>query len=136
MNGTAVDAAIATLVCNAAIHSHSLGLGGGFFMTLYVKSEGQSYFLNARETAPAQAHELMYSQKPEQSQNGALAIAVPGELKGFVEAKARFGNPKLSLLDLFQPTIDMCNEGFKATRSLERAINQFDTKAKFDQNLR
>ena len=37
-NGTAVDIAIAVLVCNGAVHSHSLGLGGGLFMTIYIKS--------------------------------------------------------------------------------------------------
>ena len=38
-NGTAVDVAIAVLVCNGAVHSHSLGLGGGFFMTIYIKAQ-------------------------------------------------------------------------------------------------
>ena len=38
-NGTAVDVAIAVLVCNGAVHSHSLGLGGGFFMAIYIKAQ-------------------------------------------------------------------------------------------------
>ena len=57
--GSAVDAAIAVLVCNGAVHSHSLGLGGGFQMTLFIK--GKSYFLNARESAPSAATETMFS---------------------------------------------------------------------------
>ena len=43
-NGTAVDVAIAVLVCNGAVHSHSLGLGGGFFMTIYIKAQFDQRF--------------------------------------------------------------------------------------------
>ena len=34
-NGTAVDAAVAGLVCNGVYNSHSMGLGGGFLLTFY-----------------------------------------------------------------------------------------------------
>ena len=136
--GTAVDAAIAVLVCNGAIHPHSLSLGGGFHMTLFMK--GKTYFLNARESAPSAATETMFSENPDiSSTDGAMAIAIPAELKGYVSAKERFGNNSITLLELFQPTIDLCEEGFKVTRSLERAINQFndpEKSGKFDENLR
>ena len=103
-------------------------------MTLFIN--GSSYFLNAREKAPSGATKTMFVENSKGSTEGPLAIAIPAELKGYVEAKERFGNPDISLLDLFQPTIDLCENGFKVTRSLERAINQFDSKTKFDQNLR
>ena len=135
-NGTAVDAAIAVLFCNGAVHSHSLGLGGGFFMTVYIKSENKSYFLNAREVAPLGASMNMFLENPSSSTQGPFAVAVPGELKGYVEAKNRFGNPDLSLMDIMLPTIELCENGFLVTRSLERAIKQFNTKDKYDQNLR
>ena len=117
-NGTAVDIAIAVLVCNGAVHSHSLGLGGGFFMTIYIKSEKKSYFLNAREMAPLAANRTMYKNKPKASTERPLSIAVPGEIKGYFEAKNRFGNPTLTMLDLFEPTIKLCNKGFKITHSM------------------
>ena len=55
---------------------------------------------------------------------------------GYVEAKKKFGNPNLTLMDLLQPTIDLCEKGFKVTRSLERAIKQFEKNSKYDENLR
>ena len=36
-NGTAVDAALATLFCNGVVQSHSMGIGGGFLMTIYIR---------------------------------------------------------------------------------------------------
>ena len=53
LNGTAVDAAIATLFCNGLISSHSMGVGGGFLMTIYDKSSKKVTTIDAREAAPA-----------------------------------------------------------------------------------
>ena len=69
-NGTAVDAAIAALVCNGAVHSQSMGLGGGFFMTIYNKSQSMAYFLDAREVAPLYATENMYEDKTVSTEKG------------------------------------------------------------------
>jgi gamma-glutamyltranspeptidase/glutathione hydrolase/leukotriene-C4 hydrolase len=114
-----------------------MGLGGGFLMTIYIKSEQKSYSLTAREMAPLSATEKMYVNNSKLSTDGPMAIAVPGELLGYVEAKNRFGNPDISLLELMEPTIKLCENGFKVTRSLARAITYFDIKKdKFDDNLR
>ena len=69
-NGTAVDAAIAAMVCNGAVHSHSNGLGGGFFMTIFIKSKNKTFFLNARETAPSYATETMFVNTTADSRRG------------------------------------------------------------------
>ena len=53
-------------------------------MVIFIKSEGKSYFLNAREMAPLASEENMYSRNTTLSKSGPLAIAVPGELKGKV----------------------------------------------------
>lgn len=69
-NGTAVDAAIATLFCNGLINMQSMGLGGGFLMTIYIKEEGKSYTLNAREAAPFKASKDMFGNDPMKAQKG------------------------------------------------------------------
>ena len=42
---------------------------------------------------------------------GPRSAAVPGEVKGYWEAKRRFGNPDISWKQLIQPSIDLCNNG-------------------------
>ena len=69
-NGTAVDAAIATLFCNGLFNPHSMGVGGGFLMTIYLKERGEVVTLNARETAPAASSPDMYSDDPSASVRG------------------------------------------------------------------
>ena len=71
--GTAVDGAIAALICNGAVHSHSAGLGGGFFMTIFIKAENKTYFLNARETAPSYASENMFVNTAADSLRGKIS---------------------------------------------------------------
>ena len=68
--GSAVDGGIAALVCNGAVHSHSMGLGGGFFMTIFIKAENKTYFLNAREAAPKYSTENMFVNTTTDSKKG------------------------------------------------------------------
>ena len=67
-----MDAAIATLFCDGLINSHSMGIGGGFLMTIYLKDQNKVVTLNARETAPAAASPNMYSGNSSASSRGTL----------------------------------------------------------------
>ena len=80
--------------------------------------------------APLASTENMFknNDNPYASTEGALSVAIPGELKGYFEAKNRFGNPTISMLELFQPTIDLCNEGIKVTHSLEEGMYEIRVK--------
>lgn len=60
MNGSAADAAIATMFCEGVAVPLSCGLGGGFFLTVYTKSSGKVETLNAREAAPQAATPNMF----------------------------------------------------------------------------
>lgn len=92
---------------------HSMGLGGGFFMTIYTKQTNKVETLNAREMAPLDADTDMFAVNASLSSKGGLSIAVPGELKGYWEAHQKYG--VLDWAELIQPTIDLCRNGHFVT---------------------
>jgi gamma-glutamyltranspeptidase/glutathione hydrolase/leukotriene-C4 hydrolase len=60
-NGSAVEAAIAALFCEGVVCVQSMGLGGGFLMTIYKRDTGSVQTLNAREVAPRAANTTMFN---------------------------------------------------------------------------
>ena len=59
-NGSAVDSAIATILCVGVINMHSTGIGGGGFMLVYNRTGQIAEVFDFRETAPAKATEDMF----------------------------------------------------------------------------
>lgn len=116
MNGSAVDAAIATGLCNSIHHSQSSGIGGGHFMVIFLKNA--TYAIDAREAAPKNSFKDMFKNKT--SQYGGLATAIPGEVYGYWEAHKLGG--KLPWKTLFEPSIKMCRYGFPIGSKLAYAI--------------
>ncbi|KAL4229164.1 Gamma-glutamyltranspeptidase 1 [Mactra antiquata] len=120
--GNAVDAALASLLCMGLADPQSMGIGGGFFMTIYNRTSKTSISIDARETAPGQATEDMFYKNGTSPSTGGLAIGVPGEIRGYETA---FKYCKLPWKQLFQPAIDMAINGFKVPKSLEEALVDF-----------
>ncbi|XP_041979054.1 glutathione hydrolase 1 proenzyme-like isoform X2 [Aricia agestis] len=113
-NGSAVDATIAAMFCNGLLNQQSMGIGGGFFMTVYIREEGKAYSIIARETAPGSATVDMYSGQPDKARFGPLAHGVPGEVRGMWAAYQRWG--RLPWASLVQPTLDFCETGFNVSQ--------------------
>jgi hypothetical protein len=186
-NGTAIDAAVATLICLGLIHPHSAGIGGGGYMLLYKQSTKTATYLDFRETAPGASTPDMFVNKTGESKKGGcswrragcalvgwgcscwayevdvfvnvggelsrwvtnmmtgvslslgdqkmaiqahimlllflgkLAVAVPGEVLAMYNAWKTQG--RLPWKRLFQPTIDLANNGFKIDKPLAVAIS-------------
>ena len=64
---------------------------------------------------------------------GGLAIAVPGEIRGFHEAWKRYGRVPWS--ELFTASIELCDDGFEVPRDLAGAIRAYGTVIRNDPNL-
>ncbi|XP_044004823.1 glutathione hydrolase 1 proenzyme-like [Aphidius gifuensis] len=124
--GSAVDAAIATMICNNLVHPHLAGYGGGFFMTIYDKANKHVDFLNAREKAPGDISKA--------SKTGVNSIAVPGEIAGYAVAHKKYG--KLSWAALFEPTIKLCESGYQVSKALEKALDSSADILNKDETLR
>ena len=133
--GTAVDTAIAVLFCNGVVTSQSMGIGGGFLMTIYL-ANGTAVSLVAREMAPAAASRNMFEGDMKSSTVGAMSGGVPGEVLGYWEAKQRFGNPDIAWADLVQPAVDLCMKGIKVSPHTSRSLEKRKDFIKKDPGLK
>jgi len=123
-NGSAVEAAIAALFCEGVVCVQSMGLGGGFLMTIYKRDNGSVETLNAREVAPKAANKTMFNGNSTLSTVGGLSVAVPGELMGYWEAYKKYKSGNIEWRELVQPTIDLCREGITVTPYLAKLLKQ------------
>ncbi|GMR53422.1 hypothetical protein PMAYCL1PPCAC_23617, partial [Pristionchus mayeri] len=120
--GNAVDAAIASLFCIGVMDSHSAGIGGGHFMTIYNATTKKCHVIDAREVAPAAAEENMFKDHWDEAQIGWRSIAVPGELHGLWTEYTHFGSGKVTWKSLVEPTIALMKEGYPTSHALAKAL--------------
>jgi len=112
--GNAVDAAVATGFALAVVYPAAGNLGGGGFMLIRM-ADGETHFVDFRETAPAAATPNMYLDSQGNviegaSEVGYKAIAVPGSVAGLVYAEKHFG--KLRLAQVMAPAIKLAQDGY------------------------
>ncbi|MDP4005567.1 gamma-glutamyltransferase [Methylobacterium sp. NEAU K] len=116
--GNAVDAAVAVAYAEAVVNPCCGNLGGGGFMVLH-RADGQSRFINFRETAPGAASRDMYldaagSVVKGASLRGWKAAGVPGTVLGLNTALSEYGT--LPLAQVMAPAIALARDGFVLTR--------------------
>ena len=118
--GNAVDAAIAATFSLAVTYPEAGNIGGGGFMLVHM--DGESKFIDYRETAPLQAHRDMYLDEngdviPNASLIGHRAAGVPGTVAGMWLAHELYGS--LPWADLLAPAIRLARNGFEVSPQLE-----------------
>lgn len=82
--GSAADAAIAALFCEGVAQPQSMGLGGGFLLTIYIKETGEVKTLDAREVAPKKATRDMYAGNSTLSSEGKRHILITKIISLFI----------------------------------------------------
>lgn len=111
--GNAIDAAIATNAALGVVYPHMTGLGGDAFWLIYHAASGRLYGLNGSGRSAQAATLEAYTHQGYRHipRRGPLAaITVPGSVDAWWVAHQRFG--QLSWEQLFQPAIELAEEGF------------------------
>ncbi len=116
MGGNAYDAIVAAQYALAVVYPQAGNIGGGGFL-VGVKNNGEKFTIDYRETAPRKASRDMYLDKngkanTDLSQNGRLAVGIPGSIAGFY---ATLKYCKLPMEKIIQPAIDLAEKGFAIT---------------------
>lgn len=122
--GNAFDAVIATQLALAVVYPQAGNIGGGGFL-VGTTSDGKNIALDYRETAPSKASFDMYWDKKgnantDLSQNGRLAVGVPGSISGMFETMKY---ARLPFSTLIEPAIDLAEKGFAITEQEAGLLN-------------
>ena len=128
--GNAIDAAVASLFALTVAEPMMVGVLGGGLSHIRL-ADGRHVVIDNLSTAPGHAAPDMYDclsdeigrqrdTRDRENVVGARAVAVPGALKGWCEALARFGT--LPLAEVLQPAIGLAERGFVVTPYLSNCI--------------
>jgi gamma-glutamyltranspeptidase/glutathione hydrolase len=117
--GNAIDAVVAAAFTMAVVGPYHSGLGGGGF-AVFTVPQG-TFAFDFREVAPSAATRDMFVEAgvvvPGRSTDGALSVAVPGAVKGYLELHAKYG--KLPRAVVLAPAIRAATKGFPVTPKYE-----------------
>jgi gamma-glutamyltranspeptidase/glutathione hydrolase len=138
--GGAVDAAIAVQLVLSLVEPQSSGVGGGAFMLFYdVPRNGGKPQITAyegRETAPAAATPDMFLADNGRAASfatvgvGGLAVGVPGVMRMLELAHREHG--RLPWAKLFEPAIELADQGFPVSTRLHALLDGFKRFARAD----
>ncbi len=137
--GNIIDAFVAASFVISVERPQSTGIGGGGFLLYFSKSDHKVYAFDFREVAPIRSFAKMYLNKaghPQAllSQEGALAVAVPGLVKGLHEIHTRWG--RLPWKETIAPAIKLAREGFPLYNHLQVAIEDRKQILRLDDDAR
>ena len=120
--GSAVDAAIATNAVLAVVFGEACGLGGDAFWLIWDEASASQVALNGSGRAPASADPAALRARGLATLpfRGPLTITIPGAVRSWGDAHARFG--RLPWADLLAPAIELAGGGFPADAHFARSV--------------
>lgn len=122
--GNAVDAAVAVAFALAVTHPQAGNIGGGGFM-LIRKANGETFFIDYREVAPATATAEMYigaDGAVSGSRDGWRSSGVPGTVAGLEFARKNHGTQPWD--KLINRAIELADKGFLVSPRLSEDIQE------------
>jgi gamma-glutamyltranspeptidase/glutathione hydrolase len=129
LGGNAVDAAVATLFALSVVEPMMVSPFGAGFFVIRDGRTGDLVTIDNYATVPARATPDMFTPIPgsldyetvgQENDIGYRAVAVPGALKGWAHAVARYG--RLPFARLLEPAIRHAADGFPASAYLVQLI--------------
>lgn len=127
--GTAADAMIASQFALAVVCPRAGNIGGGGFC-VYRTSDGSSFALDFRETAPLKSSRDMYLNEhgnplTGMSLKGYKAVGTPGTVSGLSALHARLGTKPWNRL--LEPAIRLAKTGFAVSESEASRLNLYQS---------
>ncbi len=126
--GNAIDAAAAVQFALTVAEPQSSGIGGGFFMLVYLAKSGKTVILDAREKTPAAGDPDMFLLASDPTKafsfgvrsTSGIGVGVPGTVSGFDLALKKWGT--MSLDEVLAPAIDLAENGFRVSSRLAESV--------------
>jgi gamma-glutamyltranspeptidase len=120
--GSAVDAAIATNAVLGVVAPQNCGIGGDAFWLIWDAATGREVALNGsgRAAAAMDAARLRAEGHDRVPFRGPLSITVPGAVRSWGDAHARFG--RLTRDTILAPAIELARDGFAASDVYAEAV--------------
>jgi gamma-glutamyltranspeptidase/glutathione hydrolase len=124
--GNAVDAAVAVAFALSVVEPEAGNIGGGGFMLVRSKN-GQSHFVDYRETAPAASSRDMYTTGASASDKqaslvGWKSVGIPGTVAGLALALKTYGTKKLP--EVMATAIALAEKGFPVDARLAAELQE------------
>lgn len=119
--GNAMDAAIAMAAVLAVVRPHMCGLGGDAFALHFEAATGKVRALNGSGRSGSLATPEFFGSGT-RGNHGALHVTVPGVVRAYADAHARFGS--LPFPDLLSPAFTLAMEGFPVSEFLAREFEK------------
>ena len=123
--GNAIDAAIAVHAVLGLVEPQSSGLGGGGFLVYYDRAADTVTVFDGRETAPASATADLFVKDGKvmdfvPAWQSGRSVGVPGQVALYKAAHDAAGQADWA--SLFQPAIDLAEEGFEVSPRLAETL--------------
>ena len=129
--GNAIDAAVTVGFALSVTSSSNGNLGGGGFLVATM-IDGESFTIDHREKAPADAYRDLFlddtgSVVPGMSLYSRAGSGVPGTVDGLIQALEDHGSGKISLREVLTPAIRLAEKGFNLSHYEARRFNTYES---------